>query len=263
LEYLRETSNALIGCYLFFASVLGLLTFCKEAGGVHYFFECLLVVCVLFPALLARQSARDVYPIDLVLVLGLMLIAGQWLTAPPPQPSDIVQHNAMQTFLRRNFTPYTEALGPNPGELMQAGLQVPFSGLFELAQFHRGGVVPDRDLAGQVRERRFAVIVMHFDVRKENDPYWTTFYTTPAILDAVKHDYELAKSLEMPVPIRQRPQDRFYVYVPRESAVAAENHALQLEIPQGVQPTLPTSSNAKNGVVHKAYVAANTSVYKR
>jgi hypothetical protein len=218
--YLREAPDALISCYLFCASALGLLTFCKEAGGVHYFFECLLVICVLFSALLAKRIATDIYPLDLILLLGIMLIAGQWLTEPSPQPSDIIQHNAMQFFLRRNFPPDASALGPNPGELLQAGLKAPFSGLFELAQFHRGGVVADRDLADQIHQRRFAVIILSFDVQKEKDPYWMMFYGTPAILDAVKTDYELAANLGMPAPIRQRQQERFYVYVPRREPAA-------------------------------------------
>jgi hypothetical protein len=200
---------------LFVAILLGLLTFCKEGSGLHYFFESVLLLSILVPALAANKLNRRIYPIDVVLVLCIMLFAGQLFQPRSPQPYDIAQHNALQSYLRRNFPPQAPALSPYPGDLFQAGLQAPFSGLFELARFARPGVVSDRGLVAQIRDRHFAVIVWHFDISKERDPYRLKFYATPAILRAIETEYELDASLEMPTPIRQSPDDRFYVYVPR------------------------------------------------
>ena len=138
----------------------------------------------------------------------------------PPQPYDVAQYNAMQSFLERNFPAGALSLGPNPGNLLQAGLKAPFSGLFELAVFSHRGFVSDEDLIAQIQARRFAVIVSHFDISQERDPYWLRFSATPAVLHAIETGYRLDTSLDMPTPIKERSQDRFYIYVPRPAASA-------------------------------------------
>jgi hypothetical protein len=144
-----------------------------------------------------------------------MLLAGQWLTNPPPRPSDLAKHNAMQSFLRQSFAPHAESLSPSPGELLQAGLETPFSGLFQLAQLAHRGMLSDRELAAQIRAGRFSVIVLSFDLAKERDPYWLNFYLTPSTIDAINRSYSIATSLDMPGPEKQRPEDRYYIYVRR------------------------------------------------
>jgi hypothetical protein len=221
VEYLREAPNKLVGCYLFFAVLLGLVTFCKEAGGVHYFFETVFLVCALVPALLASRVRARLYPVDLILLLGIMLLGGQWSTKLPPQRSDVAKYETMQSFLRSHFAPGAESLSLAPGDLLQASLETPFSGLFQLAQLDHGGVVQDRELVSKIHEERFAVIVLNFDVVRERDPYWLRFYT-PAILEAIGDDYQLEATLEMPSPTKDRSQDSFCIYVPRKPVALAE-----------------------------------------
>jgi hypothetical protein len=219
-EYLRKRPDRLIICYFFIAIFLGLFTFCKGAGGLHYFFECVLLLCTLVPAYFVDRLALGLYPVDLVLVLGVMLAASQLFEPARPQASDVARYNALQSFLVGHFPRHASALGPNPGELLQARLEAPFSGLFEVAAFARSRFVSDDGLITQIQDHRFAVIVLHFDVTKERDPYWLKFYATPAALRAIDANYELDASLAMPAPLRQRPQDRFYLYVPKRMAVS-------------------------------------------
>ena len=217
LEYLRKYPDKLIMCYFFIGIFLGLLTFCKGAGGPHYFFECVLLLCTLIPAYFVDRFVLGLYPIDLVLVLGVMLVASQLFEPARPQASDVEQYGTLQSFLVGHFPRHASALGPNPGELLQAGLEAPFSGLFEVAAFSRSGAVSDNGLIKQIQDQRFAVIVLHFDVSKERDPYWLTFYATPAVLHAIDVSYELEGNLAMPAPLRQRRQDRFYIYAPKRT----------------------------------------------
>lgn len=220
VAYLREEPNRLIGCYLSVAVVLGLLTYCKQGGGIHYFFESVLIVSALVPALLAKRRMAPVYPLDLVLLLGIMLFAGQWPTRRPPQRSDIAKYDAMQSFLRERFPARAASLSIDPGDLLQAGLETPFSGLFQLAQLSRRGIVSDRDLVTQIQDRHFAVIVLPFDVSHARDLHWLKFYT-PAILRTIETDYEVDQNLEAPAPRKEEAGDRFYIYVPKANGTAS------------------------------------------
>jgi hypothetical protein len=216
VEYLRRYSNPMVRCYLVCAVVLGLLMFSKGGSGVYYFFESVLLMSALLPAFLAKRLRQGGCPVDLVLLLGLMLFAGQGFGKPPPQPADLADHNAIQSFLRRNFPRHAKSLpATSPGNLVQAGLETPFSGLWHLARLVQRGMVSDRDLAARIHAQSFSVIVLSFDLRKERDPYWLNFHLTASMRDAIERNYRLAASLEMPVPERERAQDRFYIYVPR------------------------------------------------
>jgi len=238
VAYLREEPNRLISCYLLVAVVLGLLTYCKQAGGIHYFFESVLIVSVLVPALLAKRRVAPVCPLDLVLLLGVMLFAGQWLTRRPPQRSDIAKYDAMQSFLRERFPARAASLSIGPGDLLQAGLETPFSGLFQLAQLCRRGIVSDHDLVTQIQNRHFAVIVLPFDVSHERDPYLQKFYT-PAILRTIETGYEIDKNLEMPTPLKEGVRDRFYIYVPKANGTVSATSS-----PEG--PTNASSADAQH-----------------
>jgi hypothetical protein len=217
LEYLHHHSSRMIHCYLFSSVLLGVLTYSKDGSGVHYFFESVLLLSALIPVLIMIQVRSHGCPAHLVLVLGIMLFAGQWSTKAAPQPSDFAHHDAMQQFLRQHFPRHAEGLSANPGELLQAGLETPYSGLFTLVQLSHRGVVSDRDLAAQIRARRFSVIVLGFDLSRESDPYWLNFYLTPATREAIEQGYACAESLEMPTPEKERPLDRYYIYVPQRN----------------------------------------------
>jgi len=215
IEYQRGSANRLISCYLGAAFVLGLLTYAKSASGIHYFFETVFLVSTLIPAMIAAELAKQRKPLDLLLVLLIMLFAGQWSTKPAPRPSDFQQHAAIQNYLRENFPAGAKALGPAPGDLLQAGLQTPFAGVFQLTQLVHRGILSDHDLVAAIRAHEFSVITLNFDVWKERDPYWLRFYLTTPMIEAVQQEYVLGMSLDLPLPERERPADRFYAYIPR------------------------------------------------
>jgi hypothetical protein len=218
IEYLRMHRDKLIASYLFVGLALGMLTYSKDGSGAHYFFESVFVLCAVVPAVIADKLPGRVYPMDLIVFLGVMLFLAQWQTKRPPQPADITKYEAMQSFLRRNFSPHALSLCSNPGELLQAGLDAPFAGVFQLEALAQRGVVSDRQLVDRVRSRQFALIILRIDAQREKDPYWETFALTSGVLRAVRSEYQLDATFDMPAPLRERPEDRFYVYVPRSEA---------------------------------------------
>jgi hypothetical protein len=216
MAYLRKHPHKLIASYVVCASFLGLLTMAKGGSNLHYFFELLFISSTLVAALLAERMTQRIYPFDLLLLFAVTLVAGQWLTVAPPRPSDFARHFAMQTFLRQNFPAHALAIGTTPGDLVQAGLDVPYTSLFKLAQLAHRGLVSDGALTTQIHDRRLAVIVLNVDTERETEPYWLNFYLTPSVLAAIRASYQLDTSLDMPEPLKIRNQDRFYIYVPRK-----------------------------------------------
>ena len=70
----------MISFYLFFGLVVGAVTYSKDGSGVHYFFESVILVSTLIPVLLFKQITSQGVPMHVVLVLAIMLLAGQWST---------------------------------------------------------------------------------------------------------------------------------------------------------------------------------------
>jgi hypothetical protein len=131
-----------------------------------------------------------------------------------PGPVDFARDRAVQDFLRRNFSPRTLALGYYNGDLLRARLDTPISDLYDYSWLIRKGVIPDRDLGSQLQERRFGVVVLNFDLERDQDAYWANYYLTPPLRQAILANYRLEASLEMPEVEKFRPSDRFYVWVP-------------------------------------------------
>lgn len=214
LEWLRRHPNKLVACYLLCAVLLNVLAFSKEGGDIHYFFETVFMTAILFSALVAERVFLPGYPFELVVFLVVMLFLGQWGTVHAPQAEDVARHDAMQSLLRRSFPAHAASLCANPGEMIQAGLDVPFSGLYQLTHLARRGVESDRGVVNMIRQGKFAVVVLSVDVNKETDPYALNFALTPQMLLAIRQNYEVKYVLAMPTPLKLRRQDRFFVYVP-------------------------------------------------
>ena len=123
----------------------------------------------------------------------------------------------MQSFLRRNFSSNARALGFRGGDLLQAGLDLPFSDLFQTELLARRRIVPDDYLVAQIRAHWFSVIVLDFDLRSERDSIWLNYYLTEPARKAIEQNYEIAATLPVPSPEKLWDQDRFYVYVPRST----------------------------------------------
>jgi len=214
-EYLRRRPNKMIRCYLICAVLLGLLTIGKESAFIQYFYESILLISVLMPALLVTRLAERHGVLEVVVLLGIVLLIGQWYTPPPPEPADVARYNAVESFFRHRFPSHALALGFRGGDLVQAGLDTPFADLFQTELLARRGVVADEDLLARIRDRWFAVIVLDFDLEKERDPEWLDMYLTPLARDAIGENYRVVDEIEIPVPERVNPQDHFYIYVPQ------------------------------------------------
>jgi hypothetical protein len=216
-EFLRKHRDRMMLCYLVCAILLGVVTIGKESAFLQYFYELILSVSILMPALLARRLTQSRGAVEVLVLMGFALVAGQWYTPPPPTPEDVAQHNAVQGVFRESFSPRSRALGYRGGDLIQAGFDTPFADLFQTELLARRGVVPDQELLARIRGQWFSVIVLDFDLAKERDPQWLDMYLTESTREAIEQNYQLGEQIEIPLPERFNPRDRFYIYIPKHS----------------------------------------------
>ncbi len=224
LEFLRSYPNKLLSCYLGCAVMLSLLTVAREGSDTNYFLECVLLLSAFLSALFAKRIADTPRGVELLFLLAVTFFLGQWFAPPAPRPADFARDRAVQDYLRRNFAPHSPALGYYAGDLVRAGLETPISNLYHYSWLIRKGRLSDRDLVAQLGRSRYGVIVLNFDLQREKDPDRTEYYLTEPLRQAIRANYRLAASLEMPGPEKLRPDDRFYLWVPSPSggAVAGE-----------------------------------------
>ena len=216
-EFLRENPDRMVLCYLVCAVLLGIGTIGKESAFLQYFYELILAVCILMPALLASRLRQGRGAVEVLVLMGIALVAGQWYTPPPPKPADLAQYNAVQNFFQKSFPHGSRALGYRGGDLVQAGFDTPFADLFQTELLARRGVVPDQEMLARIRDQWFSVIVLDFDLEKEWDPQWLDMYLTASAREAIQQNYKIGEQIEIPFPERFNPQDRFYIYVPKHS----------------------------------------------
>jgi len=220
-EYLRKYPDRMLMCYMVCAVVLGLITIARATAFIQYFFDTIFLVSVLVPALLARRIRQNAFPADVLFLLGIALFAGQWYTPPAPDPGAARQYQALQSYFRTNFPPHARAVGLRVGDLVQAGLDTPFSDLLQTKILDERGVLSERHFLKQIRAGWFSVIVLDFDLQKETDPIWLNYYLTPAARAAINSSYRMVDSLQIPEPEKLWQQDRFYIYVPRFNKLPA------------------------------------------
>lgn len=237
-EYLRKHPDRMLMCYMVCAVVIGILTIGKATAFIQYFFDTLFLISVLVPALLAKKIEDRALPADVLFLLAIALFAGQWYTPPAPSREALGQFSTSQAYLRRNFPPHARAIGMRGGDLVQAGLETPFSDLFTTETLARWKVVSDRQLVQQIRAGWFSLIVLDFDLQKENDPVWLNYYLTQDAREAISSEYRVVDSLEVPQPTKLFPQDRLYIYVPKPNNIP-ENHASSQSAHVLVSPRSP------------------------
>lgn len=210
IQSLRVQPDKLLSCYLGSTVVISLATVGRAGSGRYYFFECVLILSVLFAALIAKRVAQEPPPLELLLLLGVSILLGQLLTPSAPQEQDYRRDHAVQSYLRQHFPPGTLALGYYSGELIRAGLETPISNIYHYSWLVRKGVLPDQSLVDHLRNHRFGLIVYTTDLRAFQSPY-----LTESAQKAILENYRLDAVLELPRPAQSRPSDRFYLWVPR------------------------------------------------
>ncbi len=215
LEFLRAHGVLLLRCYLACAVVLGLATAVKTGSDTNYFLECLLILSSILPAQFAKSLAAPTRAAGYLVILAVSLFLGQEPTTHVPKAPDFASDRAIQAYLRSNFPPQTPALSYYAGDLVRAGLDTPVSDLYHLSWLIRKGSLSDRDLLAQLERRRFGVVVLNFDLEREEESGEVDFYLTEPIRRFIQANYRPAASLEMPRPERMLASDRFYSWVPR------------------------------------------------
>lgn len=214
LQSLRVRPDKLLRCYLGSSVCLSLVTFPRVGSDFYYFYECMLILSVLFAALIAQTLAESSRVSELLLLLAVSLFAGH-LSPPPPRREDFRQDRAVQDYLKQHFSPQTPALGYYSGDLIRAGLEAPISNLFHYTWLVRKGTIPDRELLTQIQSHRFGVVVLHFDLQATKEDYTADFYLTPPMRQALRENYRLATVLDTPGPQKYHAETRFYAWVPR------------------------------------------------
>jgi hypothetical protein len=219
-EFLRRHPDRMILCYLIAAVLLGVVTIGKESAFIQYFYESLLIVSALVPALLVSRLGPRTPPIEVVLLLGVGLVAGQLYTPPAPSAAAFTQNAALQSFFRQSYPAGSRALGFREGDLLLAEFDTPFADLFQTELLSKRGVVPDGELIERIRGRWFSVIVLDFDLQTERDQFRLDFYLNEPIRRAIAENYEISATMPTPSPEKLWEQDQFYIYVPRAQAAA-------------------------------------------
>lgn len=221
LEYLRLHPNRLLQCYFVAAVLIGLVTIGKESAFLQYFYESILGISVLVPALLVSKIAARRGALEVLVLLAIAVVAGQWYTPPAPKPADVAQYDGVQRFLKQSVPPHSRVLGYRGGDLVQADFDTPFDDLFQTELLARRGIVPDQYLIERIRERWFSAIILDFDLAKEKNPQLLGMYLTAAARKAVEQNYQITSQVAVPSPERLNAQDLFYVYVPRPVITAS------------------------------------------
>ncbi len=218
LLYLRAQPDRLMLCYLGCAVAMALVSYSRPGSDRNYFVETLWISSCLIAALLGKgtESPRA-WPKYVVFLLGVLL-CGRLLASHAPTTEDIAEDRTMQAYLRQNFPPRARALSYYVGDLVRAGLETPYSDMFLFSRLVERGVISDAPLVAQVRDRRFALIVLGFDPNHETNLARSHFLMTEGLLRAVREEYQSQSILAMPTPERMdRRRDHFYIFVPRMS----------------------------------------------
>jgi hypothetical protein len=214
-DFLRTRPDRLMKCYFLCAVVLGIATIGKESAFIQYFYESILLISAAIPALLALRLAKGTVPVDLILLLTIALVAGQWYTPPSPAPADFSENAKWQSFLKGQVPVGTRALGFRGGDLIQAGFDTPFADLFQTELMARRGIVPDDRLIARIEERWFRVIVLDVDLANERDDLRLNYYLTERARQVISRRYRVVATHPQPRPERMSDPGLFFVYVPR------------------------------------------------
>ena len=218
IEFLRRHSNRLVACYVGVALFLSIVMFAKEGSDANYFIESALILSTLFAAFLIERVPDFTRGPEVLFLLILTLLPSHLFAESPPEPQDFIRDQAIQTFLRRRFPPHTLAFGYYTGDLVRAGLDAPVSALWVYNGLVRRGVIASPDVVSMLESRSFAVVVLNFDLEREQNPSWLNYYLTELQRNALLANYEPVTNLEMPEPEKFRATDRFYIWVPKSTS---------------------------------------------
>jgi len=219
IQFLRAHPSKLLGCYLGCAVILSVAMVGKEGSDVNYFLECALVLSALAAAFVTEGISDPARLGTALLGLVLTVFAAQWPAYKAPKPGDFARDLAMQNYLRQHFPPHTPAFGLFTGDLIRSGLDVPVSDLWVYTWLVRTGRIPEDGLLTELHQRNFGVILVNYDLESGQRRGYLQDYMLTRVQQAIRANYRVATTLEMPEPEKIEPADRFYIWVPRESSL--------------------------------------------
>ncbi|MBZ5542967.1 MAG: hypothetical protein LAO07_04720 [Acidobacteriia bacterium] len=217
LEFLRTHPSRLLLCYLSLSVVVSLLTAARVGSDTNYWFEPVLILSTLVAGLVAERSDGPRRAPEVVFLLGITLFLARFFTPPGPQPKDFEADRAVQAYLRRTFPRGTPALSHYAGTLGRAGLDLPISNLDQYRFLLAQGKLPEREVPAELDQCRFKVILLNFELGPAENPRPNISDIPESWVRAILANYRLAASLDMPDTEKVRPDDRFYVWVPRRN----------------------------------------------
>ena len=219
LLFLRRHPNKLVSCYLGMTVFLALLLSGRVGISTNYFLECVILMGVLFAAEIASSRMTKIGVAAWSIVLGGTLVFNSRLKVPDPRLEDFGRDQAIQDFLRTNFSTATPAIGYFVGDLVRAGLDVPNSNFWHYTQLVRKGTISEQGLLGQLDTRHFGVILLDFDLRSDRDDLSSNFYLDAPLRSAILRNYHLAAKLSLPSPENDGMNDAAYFWIPLSSQI--------------------------------------------
>lgn len=227
LEFLRARRDLLLSCYLGCAGVLSLILVAKAGSDTHYWFECILILSALVPALVAERIESGNRPAEVIVLLGIACLVARFFVPAGPRPEDFARDQRIQEFLRGRFPPGTRVLTRLSGDVIRAGLDVPISDLDQYLYLARTGTFSVGEQEAQLRAHRFGAVLLNFDIQVQDNPkVHATGFPKPWVA-AILERYEEIGSLEMPDPEKVFSDDRFRVWVPRSRPPEAAGQSAQ------------------------------------
>ena len=217
LEALRVRREKLLLIYLLAAVGLALAALGKVGSDSNYYLESICVLSALFATTFADRVGKTSAAAELLVLLGMALFFGQFMTLPTPTTPDFEKDQAIQDYLRNSFPPKTPALSYYQGDVVRAGLSSPISDIYQYSKLIRKGTLTDHHLISAIETGKFKVIILTCDVEQE-DPESSCVrrYLTPRLAKVIVHNYHLARRLELPSPERLEPHERFFdAWVPK------------------------------------------------
>jgi hypothetical protein len=215
LEFLRVQRDKLLACYLGCAAMLSLATVGRQGSDSNYFLECAVVLSVLVAALVARNLSAQRPVSEILILLAVMLFLAQPLSCRTPRAEDFASDRQVQELLRKNFPPHTLVLASYPGDFLRAGLDTPTTDLFMYSYLVLQGKLPEGNLLMQLRERSFALVAIHYDLRDEQNARHRIDPLPDSWRGAILQNYQLITTIDIPAPERFLGEDRFYIWIPR------------------------------------------------
>jgi len=228
-DFVDHQLDKLAACYVIVSAVVyfALLFSSGSGADTNRCLEATLVLTCVFAARIATLEgvfAGIAWTGALVATLILVALLGSAFVVPQVHADDFKADQALQTYLRTNFSPGTSALCYYAGDPIRAGLEAPITNLWHYSALIRKGVLPDRDIVSRIDASGYGVILLDFDLDR-SAPSMADFYTTTSMRDAIRRSYRQVARLNLPIPeITRHTDGNLYVWVPQSASSAKDRN---------------------------------------